>query len=122
MSTSGLPRASVATGSDVQKTPPTITTAELHRLVGRAEPLWLIYAPDDPGSGRGHIPGSLTTTDEDLLTALSAATPMVLYGDNAHATRAQTIAAGLASQGRDTRWYPGGLRAWADAGHPIDSA
>ena len=106
----------------MQESPPTITTAELHRLVARAEPLWLIYAPDDPGSEHQHIPGSLATTDDDLLAALAAETPMVLYGDNSDSTRAQRIAASFASQGRNTRWYPGGLRAWAEAGHPIESA
>lgn len=106
----------------MQETPPAITTAELHRLVARAEPLWLIYAPDDPGSERGHIPGSLATTDEDLLAALAAETPMVLYGDHADSTRARGIAARFAAQGSDTRWYPGGLHAWAEAGHPIEPA
>lgn len=104
----------------MQESPPTITTDELHRLVTRAEPLWLIYVPDDSGPGLAHIPGSLSTTDQKLLAALAAETPMVLYGDNIHATHARTIAASFASQGRDTRWYPGGLRAWAQAGHPIE--
>jgi len=106
----------------MQQNPPTITTADLHRLVARAEPLWLIYVPQDPGSQHGHIPGSLATTDEDLLAALAAETPVVVYGDSTDATRAQRIAARFAAQGRDTRWYAGGVRAWIEAGHPIELA
>jgi hypothetical protein len=100
--------------------PPTITTAQLGRLVNSAEPLWLIYLPDDPGSFPGHIAGSLAANDEDLLAALAGATPMVFYGEHSHAVRARTLAARLTTQGRDARWYAGGLQAWSAAGLPIE--
>ena len=101
---------------------PTITTAELLRLVTGAEQLWLIYAPDDPGSEQGCIPGSLVTTDERLLGTLADEMPMVVYGDSTEATRAHAIAARFASQGRDTRWYAGGVQAWTEAGLPVELA
>ena len=106
----------------MQKSPPTITTAELHRLVVRAEPLWLIYVPDDSSPAPGHIPGSLATRDEGLVAALAGDTPMVLYGDDAHAERARALAARSAREGKQARWYAGGLKAWAVAGHPIEFA
>jgi len=100
--------------------PPTMTTAQLRRLVNTAEPLWLIYLPDDHGSSPGHIAGSLTTNDEDLLAALAGATPMVFYGEHNHAVRARTLATRFASEGRDARWYAGGLQAWTAAGLPVE--
>ena len=115
-----LLRASVTTGADVYDAPPTMTTAELRRLMNSAEPLWLIHLPDDPDSSPGHIAGSLATNDEDLLTALTDATPMVFYGEHSHAVRARTLATRFASQGRDARWYAGGLRAWTAAGLPVE--
>ena len=100
--------------------PPTMTTAQLRRLVNSAEPLWLIYLPDHPGSSPGHIAGSLATNDEDLLAALAGATPMVFYGEHHHAVRARTLATRFASDGRDARWYAGGLHAWTAAGLPVE--
>lgn len=76
-----------------------MTTAQLRRLVNNAEPLWLIYHPDDPESSSGHIAGSLATNDEDLLAALAGATPMVFYGEHNHALRARTLATRFASEG-----------------------
>jgi len=102
--------------------PPTVTTAELHRLLVRSAHLWLIYVPDVLEVATSQIPGSLTTCDEHLLSALATQTPMVLYGDSKHSTRAVTLAGRLASQGRDARWYVGGLEAWIAAGHPVEGA
>jgi len=97
-----------------------MTTAELRRLINSAEPLWLIYLPDDPASFPGHIAGSLATNDEDLLSALANATPTVFYGEHKHAVRARTLATRFASEGRDARWYAGGLQAWTAAGLPVE--
>ena len=104
----------------MQKSPPTITTAELHRRVVRAEPLWRIYVRDGSESAPGRIPGSLASEDEGLIAALGRDTPMVLYGDDVHAGRARMLAARFASEGKNARWYAGGLQAWAAAGHPIE--
>lgn len=102
--------------------PPTITTAELHRLLVQADQLWLIYVPDTSAVTSGHIPGSLATSDEALLTALAVETPMVLYGDDAHSTAVRALAARLASRGSNVRWYVGGLEAWIAADHPVEGA
>lgn len=116
----GLLRASVTTGADMHDGPPTITTAELRRLVNSAEPLWLIDVPDVARSWHRRIAGSLATNDEDLLAALAGATPMVFYGEHSHAVRARKLATRFASEGRDARWYAGGLRAWTAAGLPVE--
>lgn len=106
----------------MQRFPPRVTTAELHRLLVRAEHLWLIYVPDVSGITPRQIPGSLTTSDEGLLAALAAETPMVLYGDDHHSRRARTLASRLSARGRDAQWYVGGLEAWIAAGHPVEGA
>lgn len=104
----------------MQNSAPTVTTAELRHLVASAEPLWLVYVPDDPASSPAHIAGSLATTDDNLLAGLAGATPMVLYGEDSYAVRARTLAARLASEGGDARWYVGGLEAWTAANLPVE--
>ena len=47
---------------------------------------------------------------------------MVLYGNNIHAEQARTLAVRFSAEGKEARWYAGGLQAWAAAGHPIEFA
>ena len=100
--------------------PPTISTDRLHCLLTGGAPLWLVYAPDSAAFRDGHIPGSLTATDAQLLEALPAGTPIVIYGEANAARRARTLTAKLAGTGRDARWYAGGLRQWTSAQLPIE--
>lgn len=99
---------------------PTITTTELRRLLASGDPLWLIYLPTEATFSTGHIPGSLTTDDEELLAALPNETPIVFYGEGRHDRRAEALALRFDAAGRDARWYSGGLREWAAAGLPIE--
>lgn len=100
--------------------PPTITTEQLRRLVAGGEPLWLVYASGNPRPSAVRIPGSLTTADEDLLASLVPTTPLVVYGNDAHAVRARALASRFMRVGRGARWYAGGLDAWTAAGLPTD--
>jgi rhodanese-related sulfurtransferase len=104
----------------MQKTPPTIATADLSELLARADHVWLVRVPEESDPVIGQIPGSLVTSDEELLEALAADAPMVLYGRNRHAKRASALVARLTAANRDVRWYQGGVEAWAAADHPID--
>jgi rhodanese-related sulfurtransferase len=104
----------------MEKMPPTIATTELSDLLGRDEQLWLVRVPEGSDPVIGQIPGSLVSGDEELLAALAADTPMVLYGANRSSERARALAALFAAKGRDVHWYAGGVEAWAAAGHPID--
>lgn len=105
-----------------QDGPRTVSTAQLRRLLAAGGPLWLVFVPDHATFAAGHIPGSLIATDEQLLRALPAGTPMVIYGEGPHATAARSLAAELAATGRDARWYAAGLLAWAAAGLPVDGS
>ena len=111
---------SLTSGGGGQKMPPTITTAQLRRLVASGEPLWLVYVSDDRSRPPVRIAGSLTTADEDLLAALVRNTPVVFYGVNSYAVRARSLASRFTSEGEDARWYAGGLEAWTAAGLPTD--
>ena len=112
---------SVTTGTDMSHDrAPTITTTELRRLLASGDPLWLIYLPTEATFSAGHIPGSLTTDDEELLAALPNETPIVFYGEGPHDRRAEALALRFDAAGRDARWYSGGLREWAAAGLPIE--
>lgn len=102
--------------------PPTVSTDRLHRLLSAGVPLWLVFAPDDASFRDGHIPGSLAATDAQVLEALSADTPIVIYGEAHDARRARSLAAELASTGRDARWYVGGLHEWASACLPVEGS
>lgn len=102
--------------------PPTISTEGLHRLLSGGAPLWLVFAADRAAFHDGHIPGSLSATDAQLLQALPAHSPVVVYGEDHAATRAKALAADLTAAGRDARWYAGGLRGWASAGLPLEGA
>lgn len=103
-----------------QDSPDTVSTEELHHLLASAAPLWLVFAPDRTLFSAGHIPGSLTATDAQLLVTLPTGTPLVIYGEHRGATRAKALAGELAATGRDARWYAGGLHAWAAAGLPVE--
>lgn len=103
-----------------QGDPATVSTELLRRLVAGDAALWLVYAPDQSAFAEGHIPGSLTGTDEQLLAALPAGAPLVVYGEDDRAGRARDLAAQLSHVGRDVRWYAGGLRAWSAAGLPVE--
>lgn len=105
-----------------QGNPDTVSTVELHHLLAGAAPLWLVFAPDRAAFSAGHIPGSLSATDAQLLMTLPTGTPLVIYGEHQAVTRARALAAELAATGRDARWYAGGLQAWAAAGLPVEHA
>lgn len=105
-----------------QGNPDTVSTRELHHLLTSAAPLWLVFAPDGVAFAAGHIPGSLTASDAQLLTTLPTGTPVIVYGEHRAVTRARDLAAELAATGRDARWYVGGLQAWATAGLPVERA
>lgn len=97
-----------------------MSTPQLRRLLAGSGPLWLVFAPDRAAFSDGHIPGSLTATDAQLLAALPGGTPVILYGEHRGAERARALAARLATAGRDVRWYAGGLEAWSAAGLPVE--
>ena len=103
-----------------QPEPPTISTAELHRLLGGSAPLWLVYAPDEAAFGAGHIAGSLTAADAQLRAAIPPGVAVVVYGEGDTAERAGALASVLVADGRNARWYVGGLRSWAAAGLPVE--
>lgn len=97
-----------------QERPPTVTTEQLRQLLGGSRPPWLVFAPDR--ETHGHIPGSLTATDHQLLAALPGGALVVVYGENRRAQRAEELTTRLMTTGRDARWYTGGLQAWTAAG------
>jgi rhodanese-related sulfurtransferase len=105
-----------------QGSPDTVSTLELHHLLTSAAPLWLVFAPDRVAFAAGHIPGSLTASDAQLLTTLPTGTPVIVYGEHRAVTRARVLAAELAATGRNARWYAGGLQAWGAAGLPVERA
>jgi rhodanese-related sulfurtransferase len=107
----------VTTGADVgREKPPIVTTQQLRRLLGGPRPPWLVFAADRETFSHGHIPGSLTATDDQLLAALPLGAAVVVYGENRQAQRAEELTTRLITTGREARWYPGGLQAWTAAG------
>jgi rhodanese-related sulfurtransferase len=107
----------VTTGADVrQEQPPIITTRQLRRLLDGPRPPWLVFAPDTETVSQGHIPGSLIATDDQLLAALPRGAPVIVYGENRQAQRAEELTTRFITTGRDARWYPGGLEAWTASG------
>lgn len=70
-----------------------VSTVELHRLLVSGGPLWLVFVPDRAAFSDGHIPGSLTATNEQLLAALPSGAPVVLYGEHQDVEHARTLAA-----------------------------
>lgn len=102
--------------------PPTVSTAELSRLLAGPAPPWLVYAPDHAGFQHGHIAGSLSAGDQQLVLALPRGADVVTYGEHDRTRHARALAVALRAAGHAARWYDGGLRAWAAAGLPVDGA
>ena len=99
-----------------QERPPIVTTRQLRQLLGGPRRPWLVFAPDRETFSHGHIPGSLTATDDQLLAARPRGALVVVYGEDRQARRAEGLTTRLMATGRDARWYSGGVQAWTAAG------
>lgn len=106
----------------MRQEPATLSTEELHALLAAGAGTWLVYAPDCATFIDGHIPGSLSATDAQLLAALPKDAEVVVYGEDAGAMRAKALAVSMQATGRPVHWYDGGLNAWSAAGLAVEGS
>ncbi len=73
----------------------------------------------------GHIPGAISlpfqnvTADHDKLKGYDV---LIVYGDDYHDPKAEGMSKRLLELGfKDVRTLRGGLQAWADLGHPVET-
>jgi rhodanese-related sulfurtransferase len=100
---------------------PVVSIATLRTLLGDPSlRFWLVHATDAHPFAAGHIPGSLARPAVALLRRLAEEVPIVVYGEDEHASAASALATELRDLDVDVAWFTGGLAAWTAAGLPLE--
>jgi rhodanese-related sulfurtransferase len=100
---------------------PVVSLDTLRALLGDPSlRCWLVHASDATPFAVGHIPGSLARPELTLLSRLAIDVPIVVYGEDEHASAAPELATELLRLGVEVSWFVGGLAAWTAAGLSLE--